>query len=577
MGLVYGIDFGTTNSAVMVGTPSGRIIRIRNPVMASYEIPSAICLRRDSTMAVGTIATNMKRQRPAWFRDEFKRDIGRRAPYHFPPEEPGDLSRMREHPVHDLVAAVLQVLREQAKAEVAGTPELVVITVPASWEAGNRDQMLLAADRAGFERGRVQMITEPDAAVAYAVQEHLSLEERTFLIYDLGGGTFDCALVRGRNRLDFEVLGEPGSLNIGGATFDRLILGLIRRRYPAQTAKLMDGPAPDSQVLGRRLLLKETCEFAKRVLSSEDRYEADLNEFGLDVEFVLTREELTELLAPLLAETVAECERLLGRQRLSWRDIDGVLAVGGSSRLPMVGEAIANRSGSGRAPVLRVIDPELAVVHGAVLHARSRLDMPSNGSDPAALRTPKPSPAPPPKPGPSPGPTAHKTAPRSASRPGGPAPSAKIQDPAPATRSRAPDRRDPWPPESAAEYTGRRANAITSARHRAAISFWLAATTGVLAIVNTVGFVHGTTQTALTIAGYCLAGLTMISSLLTARSMHRALLEASLPATAAACILAAATVHYLVHGWIGWTIVTALLVVLAIFTVGTFGVLLPKS
>jgi molecular chaperone DnaK (HSP70) len=392
MELVYGIDFGTTNSAVMVGTPNGKIIRIRNPVMASYEIPSAICLQRDGTMAVGTIATNMKRQRPAWFRAEFKRDIGQELPYHFPPEEHGDLSRTREHPVYDLVAAVIRALREEAKAAVAGTPEVVVITVPASWQAWNRDKMRLAADRAGFDRGRVQLITEPEAAVAYAVQDHLGLEERTLLIYDLGGGTFDCALVRGRNQLDYEVLGEPGSLNIGGAEFDRRILGLIRERYPAQTAKLLDGRAADSRTMGRRLLLMETCEFAKRVLSSQDRYESDLNEIGLDVQFVLTRKELTELLAPPLAETIAECERLLSRQGLNWSDIDGVLTVGGSSRLPMVGEAIASRSGKGYAPVLRVDDPELAVVHGAVLHARSRLTLASDGPDTAARPAPESSP-----------------------------------------------------------------------------------------------------------------------------------------------------------------------------------------
>ncbi len=370
MTLVYGVDFGTSNSSIMIGRPGGRVIRVRNPVNSSYEVPSAVCLSPDGTMEVGSVATQMKLLRPAWYRQDFKRDIADPVRYHFPAEKADDPRRGPSHRAYKLVAEVLRVLRQAAEHAVPERPGLVVLTVPASWKAGERDLMLEAADLAGFARETVRLITEPVAAVAYAAQEQLGRRERTLLIYDLGGGTFDCAVVRGRSGLDFEVLGEAGGLPaIGGAEFDQRIMSLVRERYPERWRELMEGETSDIQILSRRLQLRDTCEKAKWFLSSRDRYEGVLTGLGWDVDFVLTAGELTERLAPLIGETLDECERVLDTQGMTWDDIDGVVPVGGSVRLPAVGEMIAQRSSRGLVSVLRVDDPELAVVHGAVLHA----------------------------------------------------------------------------------------------------------------------------------------------------------------------------------------------------------------
>ncbi|GAA2095875.1 Hsp70 family protein [Actinomadura alba] len=388
MGLVYGVDFGTSNSAIMVGRPGGRVLRIRNPVQSLYEVPSAVCLRADGTMAVGSVATRMKLQRPAYFLDEFKRHIGDPIPHTFPTENPSAPGEGRAYPTYRLVAEVLGLLREQALLQVSGEPELVVLTVPAAWQESNRDHMRQAAEHAGFPLESVRLVTEPEAAVAYALHEQLGLEERTLLVYDLGGGTFDCAVVRGRDHLSYTVLGEAGGLeDVGGAEFDRQILRLIAERFPEQTERVLDPAARDASTLADRLKLVESCESIKRTLSAEVRFSGVLTELGLNATFELTRADLAELLAPLLAETLRECTRVLAAADLSWADLDAVVPVGGSSRLPLVAETIARHTGADRVPVFKVDDPELAVAHGAVLHA-FRLQ--------AAARHP----APPPRPAP---------------------------------------------------------------------------------------------------------------------------------------------------------------------------------
>jgi actin-like ATPase involved in cell morphogenesis len=364
------VDFGTSNSAIMVGRPGGRVLRVRNPVQSLYEVPSAVCLRADGTMAVGSVATRMKLQRSAYYLDEFKRHIGDPIPHTFPSERPSTSAEGRAYPIYRLVAEVLGLLRNQALLQFPGDPELVVLTVPASWQESNRDYMRQAAEDAGFSPDSVRLVTEPEAAVAYALQEHLGLEERTLLVYDLGGGTFDCAVVRGRDHLSYTVLGEAGGLeDVGGAEFDRQILTLVAERFPEQTERVLDPAARDAATLADRLKLVESCESIKRTLSAEERFSGVLTELGLDAAFELTRADLAELLTPLLTETLRECTRVLNAVDLSWADLDAVVPVGGSSRLPLVAETIARHTGADHVPVYHVDDPELAVAHGAVLHA----------------------------------------------------------------------------------------------------------------------------------------------------------------------------------------------------------------
>ncbi|MFI6903864.1 Hsp70 family protein [Nonomuraea sp. NPDC050394] len=355
MGVVYGIDFGTSNSSIMVGLADGRVVVVPDPeTPGAAEIPTAV-LATGGRLHVGTAA---KRLGPAYiqnYRTEFKRDFGDDAPVH--------LDGRRYH-VHELAAEVLRFLRAQARRAAPGEPDAVVITVPVSWDAGNHDLMTQAARLAGFDPATVTLVSEPVAGVRGAVTGQRFFDEQTILLYDLGGGTFDCALTKGTTDAGFRDVGRPGGIpTLGGIDFDREILTAIRERHPEQVDELFADPEPGVAVLRRRLGLRDTCEKIKHALSEREEHQALLSELDPPVLFTMTRDELGELLDKPLAETVDECDRLLGDQELAWDDVTKVIPVGGSSRLPMVHAQISRRSG---VTVLKVEEPELAVVRGAV-------------------------------------------------------------------------------------------------------------------------------------------------------------------------------------------------------------------
>ncbi|MBB5083286.1 Hsp70 family protein [Nonomuraea endophytica] len=354
MGVVYGIDFGTSNSSIMVGLADGRVVVVPDPeTRGAAEIPTAVLATRGK-LYVGTAA---KRLGPAYiqnYRTEFKRDFGDDAPVHLDG---------RRYQVHELVAEVLRHLRAQARRAVPGEPDAVVITVPVSWDAGNHDLMKQAAELAGFDPATVTLVSEPVAGVRGAVTGQRFFDEQTILLYDLGGGTFDCALTKGTTDAGFRDVGRPGGIpTLGGIDFDREILTAIRARHPEQVDALFADPEPDVPVLRRRLGLRDTCEKIKHALSQREEHRALLSELDPPVLFTMTRDELAELLDKPLAETMDECDRLLGDQELAWDEVTKVIPVGGSSRLPMVHAQISRRSG---VTVLKVEEPELAVVRGA--------------------------------------------------------------------------------------------------------------------------------------------------------------------------------------------------------------------
>jgi len=357
-GLLHAIDFGTSNSSVIVSQPGGVLTPIADPAgpVGSQSIRTSVCVLRGGRIEVGERAERAKNLNPAAYRNEFKRDFG--------DPTPTTLAGRAMTP-DEMTVEVLRFLREQAQRTIPGDPEQVVITVPASWEAGNRELMRSAARRAGYGTARVELIVEPVAALAYAFGERPDeAEHLTILVYDLGGGTFDCAVARGTAGW-YEVLGEPGGLDdVGGAAFDRLLLGLIRDRLGDTVAGLLDGPTDDPAILLRRLRLKDACEMFKWQLSVADHYEDELMPPS---SFALDRAEFEALIRPLLAETISECDRLLDKLGLDWPDVHRVVPVGGSSRIPLVGKMLAERGGR---PVLAIDRPDMAVAHGAALIGR---------------------------------------------------------------------------------------------------------------------------------------------------------------------------------------------------------------
>ncbi|NUR31441.1 MAG: Hsp70 family protein [Catenulispora sp.] len=365
-GLLHSIDFGTTTSAIIVTEPDGTRTEIADPA-APFGPPSirtAICVQRYGTLLVGAAAERSKMRFPGAYRAEFKPDFGDPTPTML-----GGTAMTAD----DMAVHVLRFLREQAQAVVPGAPERVVVTIPVSWEAGRRALMRSVAGRAGYGDAVVELVPEPLAAMAYAFDQGGAPAERiTTLVYDLGGGTFDCAVARGVGGW-YEVLGEPGGLDdLGGGTLDRLLLGRLLADAAAAGAV---GPPPAAaddgeDAIRRRLTLQETCEHIKCVLSDQESCHSVLTEFTPLREVSVTRPEFEDLIRHLLDETVGECGRLLARLGLAWDDVDRVVPVGGSSRIPLVQNLLAR---AGRATVLRIVDPELAVVRGAALLGRAAL------------------------------------------------------------------------------------------------------------------------------------------------------------------------------------------------------------
>lgn len=362
-GLGHAIDFGTSTSSIVVSEPGGALTPIRDPALSGGPpyVRTALCVRPDGRVAVGQEAENLKRLYPGAYRSEFKRDFGDQSQ-----TAPGGVAMTADQ----MAVHVIRFLRQLAEQAVPGKASHVVATVPASWAGGKRDLMRKVLERAGYGEGtEIELISEPVAAVAYAFSGHEPLRQQlSLLVYDLGGGTFDCAIARGDTGW-FDVLGYPdGAPDIGGGAFDRRLLRLIRDRYPDSLPPPLDANADDPDVIRRWLSLKDTCEAIKWRLTEEDSTEELLTELTPNRYLTLSRAEFEATIRPLLDETLDICERLLKEQfDMGWADVDRIVPVGGSSSIPMVGELITRRSGR---PVLSIDTPEMAVVLGAAQWGR---------------------------------------------------------------------------------------------------------------------------------------------------------------------------------------------------------------
>ncbi|GLY25528.1 Hsp70 family protein [Micromonospora sp. NBRC 101691] len=374
MGLAYGIDFGTCKSVVAVSRDDGSTVVCGDPrgeLGRQESIPTSVFLSAAGEIVVGAAAERAKGSRPSHFRSEFKADFGSDTP---------SMIGGRSFRGEELCAEVLGFLRKLARAQVPGDPETVVITVPASWEQGKRDRMVSAAERAGFDPRVVRVVFEPVAAAASAFAGTTGAP-MTALVFDLGGGTFDCAVARSTPNRRFEVLGAPGHLSdVGGRWFDRRIVRHIADGFPDATAFLRGGTV-DGDLLRRRELLRADAERMKIELSRETSSREFLSELDVPQEFVLTRDELDTLLRPDLTRAVDVAENMLTELGMNWADVDRVVPVGGSSRIPLVGNLLSRRSGR---TVLRLDRPDLAVVRGALALARMPAEAAWPGDDRAA-------------------------------------------------------------------------------------------------------------------------------------------------------------------------------------------------
>lgn len=346
METTIGIDLGTTFSVIAAVDNNGRAVVLKNSQGESLT-PSVVWFGK-SEPVVGSEAKEMQGLGEHNIAAFFKRNMG--DPYfvlHF---------NGKDYSAQDLSALVLKKLKTDAEQALGKTIAKAVITVPAYFNNFQREATIAAGKAAGLDVLRI--INEPTAAaIAFGLGQQAF--GQTILVYDLGGGTFDITLIR-ITADQIEVIGTDGDHELGGKNWDDRILNWVARQFEDQFG--LD-PLADNLTFNELLVRAEN---AKKQLSSRNTtrivitHEGEKGRYDLDV---ATFEEITK---DLLERTKMLSDRLLYDVRLTWQDVEGVLLVGGSTRMPMVSKWIFTMCGK---EPLKGINVDEAVAMGAAIQA----------------------------------------------------------------------------------------------------------------------------------------------------------------------------------------------------------------
>ncbi|MCZ2109604.1 MAG: Hsp70 family protein [Dehalococcoidia bacterium] len=355
MSYVIGVDVGTTYTAAAIDV-NGRT-EIFQLGSHAASIPSIVVLRADGEVLTGEAAERRAQSEPARTAREFKRRLGDPVPL---------LLGGTPYGAEALYAHLLRSVVDQVARQRGEPPAMVVVTHPASYGPYKLDLLRQAVRQAGIERAA--MLSEPEAAaIHYAEQERLE-PGAVVAVYDFGGGTFDAAVLR-KSVDGFELLGEAEGLErLGGIDFDQAVLGLVNTATGGALDRL-DPADPTARAAANRL--REESREAKEALSSDTESVIPVLLPSLQTEVRLTREEFEEIVRPRLRETTAALERAVRSAGLELEEIDRILLVGGSSRIPLVGALV--REATGR-PTAVDAHPKHAIALGAAIFGRDQLD-----------------------------------------------------------------------------------------------------------------------------------------------------------------------------------------------------------
>ena len=349
MGKIIGIDLGTTNSCVAV-YEGGEPIVIPNPEGARTT-PSVVAFK-NSERLVGQVAKRQAITNPDKTIMSIKREMG--TAY-----KTGDIDGKAYTP-QEISAMILQKLKADAEAYLGTTVTEAVITVPAYFSDAQRQATKDAGKIAGLEVKRI--INEPTAAaLAYGIDKEA---DQKILIFDLGGGTFDVSLLEISDGV-FEVLATAGNNRLGGDDFDKRVIDWIADTFAKENGGL--DLRKDKMALQR---LKEAAEKAKIELSGIMSANINLPFITVDAtgpkhfEATLSRAEFNKITADLVEATMKPTKQVLSDAGVSVSQIDKVLLVGGSTRIPAVQDAV--KSFIGKEP-FKGINPDECVAIGAAI------------------------------------------------------------------------------------------------------------------------------------------------------------------------------------------------------------------
>ena len=375
MGKVIGIDLGTTNSCVSVMEGSEPVV-ISN-AEGNRTTPSVVAYSSDKQVLVGQAAkrqavTNpdktlfaVKRLIGRKFDDEYIQEDMKSAPYGIVKAENGDAwvevdgNKMAPPQIS---AEILKKMKKTAEDYLGGKVDGAVVTVPAYFNDSQRQATKAAGKIAGLEVKRI--INEPTAAALAFGLDKLK-KDGVIAVYDLGGGTFDISIIEMTNvdgEYQFEVISTSGDTHLGGEDFDSILIKHFIDEFKSESGFDLN---TDPMALQR---LKEAAEKAKIELSTTDQTEVNLPYITADASgpkhFVhkITKAKLESLVGDLVKKSLEPVKTALKDAKLSPKDIDEVILVGGQTRMPMVQKAVADFFGK---EARKDINPDEAVALGA--------------------------------------------------------------------------------------------------------------------------------------------------------------------------------------------------------------------
>lgn len=350
MSKTIGIDLGTTNSCVAV-IEGGEPVVIAN-AEGSRTTPSVVAYAKNGERLVGQVAKRQAVSNPDNTISSIKRKMG--SPYKVQ-------LNGKEYTPQEISAMILTKLKKDAEAYLGETVTQAVITVPAYFTDSQRQATKDAGKIAGLDVKRI--INEPTAAaLSYGVDKE---NDQKIMVYDLGGGTFDVSIIEMGDGVQ-EVLATAGNNHLGGDDFDQKIIDWLVLSFKNDTGIDLSG----NKIAMQRL--KDEAEKAKIELSGLTTASINIPFIYADdtgpkhLEYTLTRAKFNELTSDLVEMTMGPVRQALSDSGLSIGEIDKVLMVGGSSRIPAVQDAV--KSLTGKDP-FKGINPDECVAIGAAIQA----------------------------------------------------------------------------------------------------------------------------------------------------------------------------------------------------------------
>jgi molecular chaperone DnaK len=364
----YGIDLGTTNSAIAKFV-KGEVVIFSNPQdYGRNTLPSVVMYKKDK-IQVGNKAKEFLEKDPKSVVGVFKRKMGTTESF--------KIKSINESKTPIELSA--QVLKElKTFVNTGDTLDAVVITIPASFDTIQSNATKEAGMQAGFKQ--VVLLQEPIAAsLAYAnMKKEREMQEGQWLVYDLGGGTFDVALIKIKDG-EMKVLDHEGDNFLGGADFDnmiveKLVIPKICEKYKFTNLE-DDMKSASGKFNAKYYVLLRRAEEAKITLSAKTSAEIVVDGFEdedgneVDMEIIITRSEFNEMIKPKIDETIDKIKIILAKKSLKSTDLEFTLMVGGSTYIPYVRSRVEEVL---QIPANCEIDPTTAVAIGAAYYAATK-------------------------------------------------------------------------------------------------------------------------------------------------------------------------------------------------------------